>query len=49
MIVPMYVYINDSKGEIQDSMSQDDAIVGSTLDEDTPEVEDRSQYLNSNE
>ena len=47
MIVPMYVYINDSKGEIQDSMSQDDAIVGSTLDEDRPD--DRNEYINSQE
>ncbi len=52
MIVPMYVYINDSKGEIQDSMSHDDAIVWGTLDEDIrieAVSEDRSHYLNSNE
>lgn len=33
MVVPMYVYINDSKGEIQDDMPEDDAVVGTTLDE----------------
>jgi len=32
MIVPMYVYINDSKGEIKDEMPEDDAVVGTTLD-----------------
>jgi hypothetical protein len=48
MIVPMYVYINDSKGELHDDMSQDDAIVGSTLD-DSPTHDDRNEYLNSQE
>jgi len=33
MVVPMYVYINDSKGEMQDDMPEEDAFVGTTLDE----------------
>lgn len=33
MVVPMYIYINDNKGEIQDSMPEEDAYVGTTLDD----------------
>lgn len=40
MIIPMYVYINDSKWELLDELSEDEAIVGSTLD-DSPSINRR--------